>query len=182
MTTIQARRQLIVIVLLCIAVVAAIVRHNAVPGSTTRDVSSVLMMLWLPVIGSIVGWCYGRLRRPAPAPAAPAGFVPEQPFQPHALVELTLRPPLLPVEDVPVQIGEHRCVLVVDNQGFQARWQVPAGLTVRRGETHRLPIEFLTPQIALTRLPHGTAFRLLVGEAFVGDGKMVQTFGATVPA
>ena len=175
MTTIQARRQLIVILLLCTAAIAAVIRHFAEPGSTVRDVSTVMMLLWLPVIGSIVGWFYVRLRRaPPPAPTAPASFAPDQPFLPQVLVEFTLRPALIPAEDIAVHIGEHRCVFVVENQGFQVRWMVAPGQAFHRGETRTLPVEFLSPHKALPCLPPGTGFRMLDGEAFVGDGRMLE--------
>ena len=45
MTTIQFRRQLIVILLLCVAAIAAVVRHFAAPDSTVRNVSTVMMLL-----------------------------------------------------------------------------------------------------------------------------------------
>lgn len=174
MTTIQARRQLIVILLLCVAAVAAVIRHHAEPGSTVRNVSTVMMLLWLPVIGSIVGWCYGRLlRKPAP-PAGPAGFAPAQAFHPHALAEITLRRSSVPAENIPKQAGEHRCVLVVGSQGFQMRWQLAAGDMLRQGETREVPVQFLAPQMALPACPQGTVFRMLIGETFVGDGRLVR--------
>ncbi len=172
MSSIQSQRRLIVILLLCMAAIAAVVRHFSEPGSGVHSVATVLMLLWLPVIGSIIGWCIGQLRRPPPA--APPGFAPDRAFQPHASVEFKLRPASVPAEDVPVQPGEHRCVFVVGNQGFQARWQVAPGETLRRGELRARPVEFLTPDKALPLLPPGTAFRMLVGEAFVGDGRVLQ--------
>lgn len=177
MTTIQARRQLIVILLLCTAAIAAVIRHYATPGSTVRDVSTVMMLLWLPVIGSIVGWFYVRLRR-TPPDTGPPGFAPGQAFQPHALVAFTLRPSSVPAENKPAQAGEHLGVLVIDNQGFQTRWQVAPGASLPQGETRTLPLEFLTPQTALPRLAPGTAFRMLVGETFVGDGRVEQVLQA----
>lgn len=183
MTPIQARRQLIVILLLCTAAVAAVVRHFAEPGSTTRDVSTVMMLLWLPVIGSIVGWCYGKLRRrTAPAPDTPPGFRPGQVFAPHALVDLALRPAPVPAEDVPAPPGEHTCVLVVGHQGFMVRWQVAAGESLRRGETRTLPMQFLSPDKALPLLPAGTPFRMMVGEAFIGDGRMLRVLADQAPS
>lgn len=173
MSSIQFRRRLIVVLLLCTAAVAALVRRQAEPGSTVHDVSTVLMLLWLPVLGSILGWAYGKLRRPKP-PAGPAGFAPGQAFQPHALVEITLRESSVPAENIPKQAGEHRCVLVVGSQGFQMRWQLAPGDILRQGETRQLPIEFLAPQMALPLCPEGTTFRMLVGDSFVGDGRIVR--------
>jgi hypothetical protein len=186
MTSIQARRQLIVILLLCMAAIAAVVRHYAEPGSSLRDVSTVMMLLWLPVVGSIVGWCYGKLRSKKPAApavsAVPAGFAPGQAFQPHAMVEFALRPAPVPVDDVPIPAGMHQCVLVVGHQGFLMRWQVSAGEFLPRGQTHALPVEFLSPHKALPQLPAGTPFRMMVGEAFIGDGRMVRVLAQAAPA
>lgn len=182
MTTIQARRRLIVILLLAVAAVAALVRHFATPGSSVHDVSTVVMLLWLPVVGSIVGWAYGKLRRPpSAAPAGPPGFAPGQAFVAHAQVELALRPAPVPAEDVPVPPGEHASVLVVGNQGFMVRWQV-SGQSLRRGETRTLDLQFLNPHTALPLLPAGTAFRLMVGEAFIGDGRMLRVPEAAAPS
>jgi len=64
MTTIQSRRKLIVIVLLCLAVGGALLRHFAAQGSMLRDIGTLLMLIWLPVVGNIVGWLMARIRRP----------------------------------------------------------------------------------------------------------------------
>lgn len=183
MTPIQARRQLIVILLLCVAVIAAVVRHFAEPGSAVHDGASVAMLLWLPAVGSIVAWCFGKLRRARPPAPGPAGFAPDSVFAPQALVEFSLRPAEVPAQDLPLTPGEYRCVLVVGDQGFQIRWLVPAGDSLRRGETRALPVEFLSPRLALQHLPAGTPFRLLLGEAFIGDGRMLEALdGAAAPA
>lgn len=176
MTTILARRRLIAIILLCFAVVGALMRQFAAPASTMRDVGTLLMLLWLPIIGSVVGWLFVKLRRPAtsePSTTFEAGSA----FVPHALVELTVRPSQLPSEDTLIAEGEHRCALVVDNQGFSARLLVPPGQAFRRGEVQTLQIEFLKPAAALPRFPPDAAFRMLVGESFVGDGHVLQVLG-----
>ena len=175
MTTIQARRRLIVILLPCAAVAGAIMRHFAAPASLTRDIGTLLMLLWLPVIGSIIGWLIGRLRRPAPS--GPPTFEAGRPFDPHALVELTLRPSQLPSGDTPIAAGEHRCALVVDNEGFSARWFVPAGAAFRRGTTQSVEVEFLAPAAALPRFPRDAAFRMLAGDSFIGDGRVLELLG-----
>jgi len=182
MTTIQARRRLIVIILLCVAVGGALLRHFAAPASTARDVGTLLMLLWLPIIGNVVAWLVAKVRRPAAAAAAavavaPTGFDAAGAFQPHALVELTLRPPELPSDNLPIAEGEHRCALVVDNEGFSARWFVAPGGAFRRGTAQTIQVEFLAPALALPRFPRDAAFRMLVGEFFVGDGRVLQVLG-----
>jgi hypothetical protein len=173
-TTIQSRRQIIVIVLLFLAAAGAIVRHFAEPG-TLRNIGTLMMLLWLPVIGNVISWLMARIRRPA-APEAPGapGFEAGQAFHPHALVELTLRTPMLPSEDTPILAGEHRCALVLDNEGFSARWFVAPGEAFRRGVARTVQVEFLAPALALPRFERDAAFRMLVDESFVGDGRVLQ--------
>ncbi|MBT2301355.1 hypothetical protein J7E70_12870 [Variovorax paradoxus] len=174
MTTIQARRRLIVIALLCVAVGGALLRHFAAPGSTARDIGTLLMVLWLPVIGSVIAWLMAKRRRKAPAAADPSGFEAKGAFHPHALVEITMRTSQLPSEDTPIAEGEHRCALVVDNEGFSARWFVAPGGAFRRGTAQALEVEFLAPAVALPRFQRDAAFRMLVGESFVGDGRVLR--------
>lgn len=173
MTTIHSRRKLIVAILLCVAVGGALVRHYAPPGSTTRDIGTLLMVLWVPIVGNVIAWLIGKLPRRAP-PAEPATFDAARAFTPHLRVELTLRPPALPSHDVPLAAGEYRCALVVDNEGFSARWFVPHGEQLERGKPHALDVELLTPDIASARFPEGAAFRVLVGDSFIADGRVLQ--------
>jgi hypothetical protein len=172
MTTHQARRKLIVIVLLCFAVGGAAIRHFAAPGSTVRDVGTLMMLLWLPIIGNVISWSVSKLRRPAvpqPSPFEALGA-----FHPHARVELTLRAAALPSEDTAVAPGEHRCALVVGSEAFSVRWWAPADQALRRGTARRLEVEFLAPALARLRFLPETRFRMLVGDSFVGDGIVLE--------
>jgi hypothetical protein len=185
MTTRQSRRKLIVVVLLFLAVAGATIRHFAARGTTTRDIGTLMLLLWIPVIGNVVAWLLARLKRPAkPAPATAGAMAAaaaaesvakalETPFRAHALADITLRPAPIPADDLLIAEGEHVCAFVVGTEGFSGRWRVGDGGAFRRGTTQRLPVEFLSPTVALTRLVPGTAFRMLVGEAFIGDGMIV---------
>lgn len=172
MTTIQSRRKLIVIILLCVALGGAAMRQLAAPGSTLRDIGTLLMLLWVPIIGNVISWLISRLRRPAPM--APSPFDERPAFEPQLLVELTLRPPKLPAEDIPVPAGEHRCALVVGNEAFSARWRVPPDRSFRRGIPQALEVEFLAPQLAMPKFQAEAGFRMLVGESFIGDGRVLR--------
>ncbi len=160
------------IVLLCVAALGALIRQFAAPDSLLRNIGTLMMLLWLPVIGNVIAWLVARVRQP-PTPESKTFGAPDT-FKPHAWVDLTLRAALLPSEDLPIAVGEHRCALVVDNEGFSARWLVRPGETVRRGQPHTLQIEFLAPTAASQRLQSEAAFRMLVGEAFIGDGRVRQ--------
>jgi hypothetical protein len=178
-TKIQFRRKVIVIVLLCVAVGGAVVRHYATPGTTTRDIATLLMVLWVPIIGNVIAWLVSKRPRRAPRAAAataatPPSFDTAGAFTPHARVELVFRKPGLPSQDVPIAPGEYRCALVVDKEGFSARWVVSPGEPLERGKPAVLDIEFLSPAVARAKLPAGADFRVLVGEAFIADGRVLQ--------
>ncbi len=175
MTRIQIRRLIIVLFLLSLGVAGAVLRHYAAIGSTLRDVGTLMMVLWVPAVGNIIAWLIARLKR-RPKAAVP-GFEAGAAFEPHVYVELTLRPAAVPAEDGPIPVGEHRCALVIGNQAFSARWFVRPGETVRRGVAHRLDVQFLAPAAALPVFPPHTAFRMLVGPAFIGDGLVLEVSG-----
>ncbi|ADU35722.1 hypothetical protein [Variovorax paradoxus] len=173
MSTIQSRRRLIVVILLCVAVGGAVVRHYAERGTTTRDIATLLMVLWVPIIGNVIAWLIGKLPRRAPPPE-PVTFDALGAFTPHLRADVTLRPPALPIHDVPLAAGEYRCALVIDNEGFSARWFVPQGELLERGKAHALDIEFLKPDLAKPRFVQGADFRVLVGDSFIADGRVLQ--------
>ncbi|MDQ0079752.1 hypothetical protein SAMN05518669_101518 [Variovorax sp. YR634] len=174
-TKIQFRRKVIVIVLLCVAVGGAVVRHYATPGTTTRDIATLLMVLWVPIIGNVIAWLISK--RPRRAPSAPAVMPPSfdtaGAFTPHARVELTFRKPALPSQDVPIAPGEYRCALVIDKEGFSARWVVPPGDALERGKPAALEVEFLSPAVAQPKFAQGAVFRVLIGDSFIADGRVL---------
>lgn len=185
MSKIQFRRRLIVVLLLGVAVAGALVRQFSAPGSTRHDIGTVMMLLWLPVIGQVVAWVFRQLRQwrsasaaakagAGAAPAVPPSFDDAAPFAPQLWVELTLRPARLPSENFALAEGLHSCALVVGPQGFSARWRVAPGEVMQRGTPHALQVEFLRPALALPCFTPDTAFRMLVGEAFVGDGRVLR--------
>jgi len=181
MTTIQARRKLIVVLLLCVAVGGAVLRHLGAPGTTLRDVGTLLMLLWIPVIGNVIAWLIGQLRRKPATDAAPAAAVDVlQTFRPQLEVELTLRPAAVPAEDLPIAEGEHHCAFVIGNEGFTGKWRVPEGGSFYRGTPQRLEVEFLAPALALPKFVPGVVFRMLVGESFIGDGRVLRPVESTV--
>ncbi|RYF79588.1 MAG: hypothetical protein EOO29_16750 [Comamonadaceae bacterium] len=182
MTSIQFRRRLIVIFLLCVAVAGALIRHFSAPGSTRHDIGTVMMLLWLPVIGQVVGWVFGKVRQwrqqrqtqEEAAPVGPLAFDDAAPFAPQLWVELTLRPSSLPAENFAISPGVYGCALVVGTQGFSARWRVEPGEALPRGTPRALQVEFLKPALALPCFAPDTAFRMLVGETFLADGRVLR--------
>ena len=70
------RRQLAMCVLLGLALVGAGIRHWADNPSTLRDVGTLMLVLWLPAVGNLVGFVirefpgwnqrFRAMRRPPP--------------------------------------------------------------------------------------------------------------------
>ena len=185
MTTRQSRRKLIVIVLLFIAVGGAMIRYFVPPPSTLRDIGTLMLLLWIPVIGNVVGWLFGKVRVARQAaksarstetapPAPPVAPISTGAFAADLIVEFTLRPAAVPAEDLPIAEGEHQCAFVVGSEGFSARWRVPEGKSFYRGTAQTLEAQFLSPTLALPKFKPGTAFRMLVGDAFIGDGQVKE--------
>lgn len=175
-TSIQFRRQLIVAILLGAAVVGAFIRHYAETGAL-RNVGTLMMLIWVPIVGNIVGWLAGKIkRRPQTTVAGtlPPSFIAGSAFKPQALVDITLRSASVPAEDKAIAEGEHHCAFVVDNQAFSARWLLAQGEAVmRRGQSRAVQVEFLAPAVALPQFAADTRFRMLVGQSFIGDGRVV---------
>lgn len=140
----SSRRRLIVVVLLVLAVAGAVLRAATPAGSLPHDIGTLLLVMWVPAVGNILGWLMRRraARRAAAAlPAAPWG-----PFSAH------LRASLRPL-GAPAAPGEHEGLLVVGSQGFTAR------LRAAEGHDGVVEIEFRAPQAALPHCPADTAFQ-----------------------
>lgn len=160
----SARRQLIVAILLALAVVGAAMRQLAPDPSLARDVGTLLLVLWLPVIGNLIAFVAARL----PRRAAGGGFAPAAPFTPQLLVELTaLAGATGPAAD------EVRCTLVVGNEGFTARLAMPLAQWLAAHQPQRVEVELLRPEVALPRLVPDAGFTLLAGHTPVGAGRVL---------
>ncbi|HSV55459.1 MAG TPA: hypothetical protein VLJ57_25280 [Burkholderiaceae bacterium] len=167
------RRKFVVVVLLCLAVAGGAIRYWADNPSLLHDLGTLMLVLWLPVIGNVVGYIGNKLPRPAPPPLA---FAHGLPFAAHVVVEFT---PLashqaqsLPVPQDPEQ---HLFTLVVGREGFRARSpQAPASYLGAQ-EVQSLELEFLRPTQAVHRFPVGTPFRMLWGSSAVGKGTVLET-------
>ena len=167
----SARRQIITAVLLALAVAGGIVRWLTPAPSLLRDMGSLLLVLWLPIIGNIIAWVVARANTPR---NMPPGFDPSSAFLASAGMELTLNAADVPVESRPIRAGLFPCMLVLGNEAFSARLQVPAGAEPVPEVPQAMKVEFLRPEIALPKLPAGTAVVLLSGRTLLGHGRMLD--------
>lgn len=170
-SNISSRRQIITIVLLFLAVGGGLVRW-LVPGpSLVRDLGSLLLVLWLPIVGNIIGWLMTRARTPK---VLPPGFAPDAAFEPSAQVELTLFPAAVPAESRPVHTGLFPCMVVLGSEAFSARLQVPPGAEPAPEVPQVMQLQFLRPELALPKLQLNGAFTLLSGRKAIGRGRLLD--------
>lgn len=166
------QRKLIVYILLALALAGGAIRVWAPNPSPLRDIGSLLLVLWLPVIGNVVGFFGRRIRLPAPK----LGFDPGLAFTPQLRCSFT--PAVPQPERAPAHDGlPELFTLVLGRAGFNARPGAPVGAilaTAATAATQDIDLEFLHPGLALPRFPVGTEFKLLVGAAAVGRGRVTD--------
>lgn len=166
----SSRRKLIVIVLLGLALVGGGVRYWAPNPSLARDMGTLLLVLWLPIIGNVVAFFVNRFRaRRHPS----LTFEPGRPFAPHLLAQLT---PVATAQraGAPLLGANVCCTLVIAAEGFTARLAIPLADWLASGHTQALELEFLRPTLAVPRFPPGTSFKVVAGSAVAGDGLVVR--------
>jgi hypothetical protein len=161
----SSRRQLIVAVLLALAVVGAGVRLWAPNPSLARDIGTLLLVLWLPVIGNIISFALARVRQRRGRHA----FADDAPFRPQLRVELTAAP-----GQVRLKAPERQCTLVVGTEGFTARLGIPLAQWMTGDQPQALAVELLRPALALPRMASGTTFTVFAGATVVGEGRVLE--------
>ncbi len=169
-TSKSKRRQIIAVVMLLLALIGGLVRWFSPQPSLARDVGSLLMVLWLPIVGNIIGWLMQRARAPKhQLQGFPAGTM----FEPHARIELTLLAADTPRLSRPMRVGFFDGALVVGSEGFTTRLAVPADAEPVPEVPCTLEVQFLRPELALAQLTQGTRFALLSGRTLLGTGRVL---------
>ena len=171
LTPTSSRRQIITAVLLLLALGGGLVRWLAPQPSLARDIGSLLLVLWLPIIGNIIAWLVAWAHKPK---NPPLGFAPDSPFTPSAHITLTLLAAEVPSQSRPIRAGLFHCMVVVGHEAFSARLQVPPHAEPVPEVAQPLEVEFLRPEVALPKLKPGTDFTLLSGRTLLGRGQVQQ--------
>ena len=168
------QRKLIVYILLVLAVTGAAIRLWAPNPSALRDIGSLLLVLWLPVIGNVVGFFGRKIPLPVPKLAFDAG----SPFTAQLRIAFTPavpQPPRAPAQDGLPELF----TLVIGREGFNTRPATPVGDILAANAAQEIELEFLHPARALPRFPVGTDFKLLVDTAAVGRGTVLAVLANT---
>ncbi len=163
----RASRRNAMIALLVLAVAGAIVRALAPDPSTLRDIGTLLLVLWLPVVGNLIAWLIGKFpRKPAAVPGFPAGTA----FVPHLDAQAQANP-LSDRERAALDLDDVHCLLVVGRQGFRARLSMPMAAVL--AQESPFAVELLRPEAGLPELPQGTEFHMLSGDVAVARGRVL---------
>lgn len=158
-----ARRKLVVIILLVLALIGGAIRHWAANPSTLRDLGSLMLVLWVPVIGNVIAYFVRKIKlRRTPF---------DLPFAPDLLVELT---PLAPPPALTQPLAADSCALVVGTEGFTVRLSRPLAGWLKAGAPIQVQAQFLKPQMALAQFPPDTTFRIVAQQQLVGQGRVLQ--------
>ncbi|MBW0171165.1 MAG: hypothetical protein KXJ61_13175 [Hydrogenophaga sp.] len=177
-STRSSRRQLATVVMLVLALVGGLVRWLAPQPSVARDLGSLLMVLWLPIVGNIIGWLIQRAKAPR---HVLQGFAADAAFEPSARIELTLLAADTPRESRPIRAGYFDGALVVGSEGFTTRLAVPVDGEPVPEVPCVLAVQFLRPALALARLAPGERFTLLAGRRVLGTGHVLPAAPADDP-
>ena len=167
-TVTPARRRLAMAAMLTLAVSGGVIRHYAPNPSTLRDIGTLLLVLWLPAIGNLIGYLSRKLPRGAPPPI---GFAPGSAFAPQLQVEIDrveLPPGFVEALGPDADLG----TLLLGRRGFTVRMGMPVARVLAVAGPQALAFEFLTPAAALPHLAPGTEFHLLVGTTAVATGRV----------
>ena len=167
----SSRRKIIVIALLGLALVGAGMRRWAPNPSLARDMGTLMLVLWLPIIGNVVAFVVNRFRSHRRVSMA---FEPDRAFTPHLLAQLTPGGTFSPSAATAPADGERCCILVIGSEGFTARLAMPLAHWLACGQTQAVELEFLRPALAGPRFAAGAAFRLLAGPAVAGEGRVIR--------
>jgi hypothetical protein len=167
-----ARRRAAMATLLTLAALGGVMRWLAPNPSITRDIGTLMLVLWLPAIGNLIAWLTKKLPRSAPPPTH---FSPEAPFS--AQVEAQLQRLALPAGfATSIEPGQLATVLV-GRRGFTVRLAEPIAQWLAGEGDSPVMLELLRPSAATAHLVAGTDFHLLVGRQPVAKG-VVRAFSA----
>lgn len=159
----SSRRKLVVAILLVLALAGGAIRLLAPNPSTLRDIGSLMLVLWVPVIGNVIAFLVHRIKiRRTPF---------DDPFAPELLVELS---PLAPPPRLAQPLAGEGCALVVGTEGFTVRLSQPLAGWLERGKPVQVEAQFLKPQMALALFPADTTFRVVAHQQLVGQGRVLQ--------
>jgi hypothetical protein len=165
-----SRRRLAMATLLLLAVAGGVIRHFADNPSTLRDVGTLMLVLWLPAIGNLIGYL---LRKIPQRPPQAHDFAADSVFTPHLQARLQPLEAAGALRDA-IAPGERRCIVLVGRQAFRARLAEPLSALIGTPAGQVVALQLLRPEVALAELRPGAEFHLLAGTTAVAKGRVLE--------
>jgi hypothetical protein len=165
-----ARRRNVMIALLTLAIAGAVIRKFAANPSVLHDVGTLLLVMWLPAVGNLIGYLIRKWPRKR---SQVRDFPPGSAFTADLRVQasvLDLAPELLAGLDP----QDHHCTVLAGQQGFTARLPIPVTQALARTGEQTFSLQLLRPEVALRELVPGTDIHLLVGTTAAASGRVLQ--------
>ncbi|MBK0392793.1 hypothetical protein [Ramlibacter algicola] len=167
-------RQLAMAVMLGLAVAGAVLRWRAPNPSVWRDVGTLLLVMWLPAVGNLIGFIVRHIPRAAPPPTE---FAPGSPFKAQA--HLQLQAASLPAGFVDsLDAHDPRAVVLTGRHGFTVRMDRPVAQWLAAQGDGPVAVEYLLPGVALKAVKPPMPIRLLVGRTVVATGTVLPSQSA----
>ncbi len=155
--------------LLLAAALGAVIRGMAPDPSITRDVGTLMLVLWLPAIGNLIAYLSKKLPRGS---SPPTRFSPDVPFS--ADIEVNLQRLALPVALARPIPTDQLATVLVGRRGFSVRFAISIEDWLAGDGDATMALELLRPSAALAHLQDGTRFHLLSGPLPVAKGVVLQ--------
>jgi hypothetical protein len=99
-------------------------------------------------------------------------------IEPHLLIAVRLLSPEEGGKLPALRAGRHVFALTIGNEGYTARFEVPAEAAVVAGADLCVQAQFLRPELALQRFAPGAAFYLVTPQGAVGRGHVLEVVAA----
>ena len=163
-----ARRRIAMAMLLVLAALGGVVRALAPDPSITRDIGTLMLVLWLPAIGNLIAYLTKKL--PASTPP-PTHFSPDAPFSAH--LQVRLQRLALPADFALSLPAGQLAVVQVGRRGFTVRLATPIADWLAGEGDLTVMLELLRPTAAFEHLDAGVGFHLLIGQQPVAKGEVL---------
>lgn len=156
-------------VLLVLAASGGVIRALAPDPSISRDVGTLMLVLWLPAVGNLIAYLTTKLPRRAPPPTR---FAPDMPFSPQ--LEVSLQRLAVPPDLARSIPADQLATVLVGGRGFTVRFATSVAHWIAGDGDSNEMLELLRPSAALVHLREGTDFYLLVGQQPVAKGRILR--------
>jgi len=170
-----SRRRRLFLFFAALALTGTVIRWFAPAQSELSHFGTLLLILWIPVASHFIIYV---LKRRSAKVAVAEEVVPDSGFKAEIVAEVTFAWPLRNDGLHPVPGREYPCIFAIGTEGFSARFVVPAGSPNAPASAQRVEAEFRVPAVALPRFPVGTAFKVLEGQDYRGEGRVLEVRGS----